>query len=89
MGGDSQGLFLRTQYHFDRGASLGVEADREWSGVHGNARGKKNWLGIDASYPVEGGLRLEAVAGLEDIDDPKSANFYSGYIFHAGISVSF
>lgn len=89
MGGDSQDLFIRAQYRLDRGVSVGVEADREWSGVHGNARGKKNWLGIDASYPAEGGLRLEAGAGLEDIDDPKNADFHSSYIFHAGIAGSF
>lgn len=70
MGSDSRDLFLRVQYHFGVGALIGVEADREDSGVHGDSEVKRRWLAADFEYPLSGSLFLSGGAGVEDIEDP-------------------
>lgn len=73
MGGDSQDLFIRVQRRLDNGAKLGIEADREWTDMHLSTRGKKTWLGLDATVPYKNGIILEGGFGLEDIEDPMSS----------------
>lgn len=70
MAGDSQDLFVRIQRHLENGAKLGIEADREWTDMHLSTRGKKTWLGLDATIPYENGIIIEGGFGLEDIEDP-------------------
>jgi hypothetical protein len=67
MGTDSQDLFVRLQYHLQSGLTIGVEADRERSGVHAE-NAITEWAAIDAAYGV-GKASLFFGAGLEREDE--------------------
>ncbi|MDP2689533.1 MAG: capsule assembly Wzi family protein, partial [Deltaproteobacteria bacterium] len=70
MGGDSKDLFLRASYNAGYATEVGVEADREWSGVHSAAGVKRDWIAADIHHETSGGLGLSGGAGFERLDGP-------------------
>lgn len=76
MGGDSENLYIRGQYHLDNGGILGLEFERIWNGVwqattdtpyyeNNLYRLSTIWISGDISYPILEYLTLQGGIGYE------------------------
>ncbi|MBI5587927.1 MAG: hypothetical protein HY889_06125 [Deltaproteobacteria bacterium] len=73
MGSDSRDLFLRLNYHMPSSV-IGIEADRERSGIHSAKVVRRDWLAVDASYGFEDGMSVSGVLGIESVKDNAAKN---------------
>lgn len=68
MGGDSRDLFVTVRYHTAGGATLGVEAEKERSGIHTGKKSDRRWLGLDIRYPFAAAHELLLNGGVEKVE---------------------
>ena len=87
MGPDATDLFVRGQYHFSGGVTLGIEADVERSLVHEDGMTKRKWLSTDASLWFGDGFRFLARAGAERVSS--ASGEYTNPVFGINIERSF
>ncbi len=73
MGGDAQDFFVRAQYRAESGTLIGIEADREKTGVHTNEV-KRSWLGADVSTQAGDDMTVSAAAGIEKDNGSSETN---------------
>ncbi|HHL40451.1 MAG TPA: capsule assembly Wzi family protein [Deltaproteobacteria bacterium] len=88
MGGDSRDLFARIQYSFDT-VTVGVEADRKESRLHGGPLGKTRSVGADLVYYLDGYGRFEIGWSLTDDDDPLTSVEGAEHFYRAALSLEF
>jgi len=77
MGGNSENLYIRGQYHLDNGAVFGIEYEGVSNGIwpvtstytpyneNNSVKLKTDWFGGDISYPISEYLTLQGGIGYE------------------------
>jgi hypothetical protein len=68
MGPDSRDLFIRVDYRMPS-ARIGVEAERERSGIHSGEATKRDRLAVEADYSLASGVELTGTVGVETLED--------------------